>query len=81
MDRIHRLGQHRPVKAVKIVIEDSIESRIIQLQEKKMAMVNATLSADDQAMGRLTPADVGSLLLSTPARTNHSLRNSAGFLV
>jgi len=63
MDRIHRLGQHRPVKAVKIVIEDSIESRIIQLQEKKMAMVDATLSADDQAMGRLTPTDVGSLFL------------------
>jgi DNA repair protein RAD16 len=60
MDRIHRLGQHRPVRAVKIVIEDSIESRIIQLQEKKMAMVDATLSADDQAMGRLTPEDVSS---------------------
>jgi len=81
MDRIHRLGQHRPVKAIKIVIEDSIESRIIQLQEKKMAMVNATLSADDQAMGRLTPADVSSLFLSISARTNHSLRNSVGFLV
>lgn len=66
MDRIHRLGQHRPVKAVKIVIEDSIESRIIQLQEKKMAMVDATLSADDQAMGRLTPDDVGSLSPPTP---------------
>ena len=63
MDRIHRLGQHRPVKAIKIVVEDSIESRIIQLQEKKMAMVDATLSADDQAMGRLTPADVRSFLL------------------
>lgn len=67
MDRIHRLGQHRPVKAIKIVIEDSIESRIIQLQEKKMAMVDATLSSDDQAMGRLTPADVRFLVLSAPA--------------
>ena len=71
MDRIHRLGQHRPVRAVKIVIEDSIESRIIQLQEKKMAMVDATLSADDQAMGRLTPTDVSSLL-SFSTRTNRS---------
>lgn len=71
MDRIHRLGQHRPVRAVKIVIEDSIESRIIQLQEKKMAMVDATLSADDQAMGRLTPTDVSSLL-SFSIRTNRS---------
>lgn len=66
MDRIHRLGQYRPVKAIKLVIEDSIESRIIQvsechvskvvclclhdllqLQEKKSAMVDATLSTDD----------------------------------
>ena len=75
MDRIHRLGQHRPVKAVKIVIEDSIESRIIQLQEKKMAMVDATLSADDQAMGRLTPEDV-SFLPATFTLTNHSAESS-----
>ena len=47
MDRIHRLGQHRPVRAIKFVIEDSIESRIIELQEKKSAMVDATLSTDD----------------------------------
>ncbi|KAI6046523.1 SNF2 family N-terminal domain-containing protein [Pisolithus marmoratus] len=58
MDRIHRLGQHRPVQAIKLVIEDSIESRIIQLQEKKSAMVDATLSTDESAMGRLTPEDV-----------------------
>ncbi|KAI0069235.1 hypothetical protein BV25DRAFT_1896248 [Artomyces pyxidatus] len=61
MDRIHRLGQHRPVQAIKIVIEDSIESRIVQLQEKKSAMVDATLSTDDSAMGRLTPEDLSFL--------------------
>ena len=31
MDRIHRLGQRRPVQAIKLVVEDSIESRIIQV--------------------------------------------------
>ncbi|KAG2365608.1 P-loop containing nucleoside triphosphate hydrolase protein, partial [Suillus spraguei] len=61
MDRIHRLGQYRPVQAIKLVVEDSIESRIIQLQEKKSAMVDATLSTDDSAMGRLTPEDLGFL--------------------
>ncbi|KAL5530755.1 RAD16 [Sanghuangporus sanghuang] len=61
MDRIHRLGQHRPVEAIKLVVEDSIESRIVQLQEKKSAMINATLSTDDSAMGRLTPEDLGFL--------------------
>jgi DNA repair protein RAD16 len=47
MDRIHRLGQYRPVQAIKLVVEDSIERRIIQLQEKKSAMVDATLSTDE----------------------------------
>ncbi|CAE6511630.1 unnamed protein product [Rhizoctonia solani] len=60
MDRIHRLGQKRPVQAVKLVVEDSIESRIVQLQEKKSAMVDATLSSDDNAIGRLTPEDLSS---------------------
>lgn len=36
MDRIHRLGQHRPVHAIKLVIEDSIESRIIQVSRAIM---------------------------------------------
>jgi DNA repair protein RAD16 len=31
MDRIHRLGQRRPVQAIKLVVEDSIESRIVQV--------------------------------------------------
>lgn len=61
MDRIHRLGQHRPVQAIKLIIEDSIESRIIQLQEKKSAMVDATLSTDDSV--RSTFALLTALLL------------------
>lgn len=61
MDRIHRLGQHRPVQAIKLIIEDSIESRIIQLQEKKSAMVDATLSTDDSV--RSTFASLTALFL------------------
>ena len=61
MDRIHRLGQRRPVQAIKLVIEDSIESRIVQLQEKKSAMVDATLSTDD-SVGDLRPVRQSSLM-------------------
>lgn len=45
MDRIHRLGQHRPVTVVKMAIEDSIESKIIQLQEKKVRRALDSLSS------------------------------------
>lgn len=55
MDRIHRLGQKRPVEAIKLVVEDSIESRIVQLQEKKSAMVDATLSSDDSVRLKAFP--------------------------
>lgn len=57
-DRVHRIGQHRPVKITRLVIQDSIESRIIELQEKKASMINATIGSDDSAMQRLSTADV-----------------------
>lgn len=57
-DRVHRIGQHRPVKITRLVIEDSIESRIVELQEKKASMIHATIGADDACLNRLTPADM-----------------------
>ncbi|CAK9784888.1 hypothetical protein CC85DRAFT_283856 [Cutaneotrichosporon oleaginosum] len=62
MDRIHRLGQKRPVKVIKLVVEDSIEDQIVQLQAKKLAMTDAALSRDpDAALGKLTVDDLGFL--------------------
>jgi DNA repair protein RAD16 len=43
MDRIHRLGQRRPIRITRLIIENSIESRIVQLQEKKTALVESTV--------------------------------------
>lgn len=57
MDRIHRLGQHRPVKITRLIIENSIESRIVQLQEKKTALVESTVGMSsllDASMHLLT---------------------------
>ncbi|KAI8085212.1 SNF2 family N-terminal domain-containing protein [Halteromyces radiatus] len=58
MDRIHRLGQYRPIRITRLVIENSIESRIIQLQEKKTALVNSTIDRDQAALERLTVEDL-----------------------
>lgn len=57
-DRVHRIGQYRPVKITRFCIEDSIESRIIELQEKKATMINATINQDESAINRLTPDDL-----------------------
>ncbi|KAL7409269.1 SNF2 family N-terminal domain-containing protein [Mrakia frigida] len=61
LSRIHRLGQRRPVVCTKLCIEDSIESKIIQLQEKKLAMTSSTLDSDASSMGKLTQEDLSFL--------------------
>lgn len=44
VDRIHRLGQTRPVTTVKLIIEKSIEDRLLAVQRKKTELANMTLS-------------------------------------
>lgn len=62
MDRIHRLGQHRPIVVTRLIVQvrappntsiscllvhtfqNSIESRIDQLQEKKHLLFQGTVS-------------------------------------
>jgi SNF2 family DNA or RNA helicase len=45
IDRVHRLGQTRPVFVTRFVIEGSIEERILELQEKKRKLVQGALGA------------------------------------
>lgn len=46
VDRVHRLGQKRPVKTVRYIIRDSFEEKMLELQDKKRRL--ATLSMDNQ---------------------------------
>jgi DNA repair protein RAD16 len=43
IDRTHRLGQHRPIRAVRFVAEGTVEERILQLQEKKRLVFDGTV--------------------------------------
>jgi hypothetical protein len=45
-DRAHRIGQTKPVFVHKLVCRGTIEDRILQLQEKKAALVEALLSEE-----------------------------------
>ena len=39
----HRLGQTKPVTTVKLIIENSIEARLLEVQKKKTELANMTL--------------------------------------
>ena len=43
IDRVHRIGQKRDVNVHRIVIKDSIEDRILQLQDKKQRLADSVL--------------------------------------
>ncbi|KAJ5114563.1 hypothetical protein NUU61_000322 [Penicillium alfredii] len=58
-DRSHRIGQQRPCVVTRLCIEDSVESRIVQLQEKKANLIQGTINKDqDKALEKLTPEDM-----------------------
>lgn len=40
----HRLGQTRPVTTIKLIIENSIEARLLEVQKKKTELANLTLN-------------------------------------
>jgi DNA repair protein RAD16 len=64
-DRCHRIGQKRPCVITRLVIEDSVESRIVMLQEKKANMINGTINNDKTSMEKLTPEDMQFLFRGT----------------
>ncbi|KAI6913252.1 hypothetical protein KC334_g1558, partial [Hortaea werneckii] len=64
-DRCHRIGQKRPCVITRLCIEDSVESRMVMLQEKKANMINGTINNDKTSMEKLTPEDMQFLFRGT----------------
>jgi len=57
-DRIHRIGQFKPIKSTRFVIKDTVEERILQLQQKKQLVFEGTVGDSPDAMSKLTEADL-----------------------
>ncbi|EOY02217.1 PREDICTED: DNA repair protein RAD16 isoform X1 [Theobroma cacao] len=63
-DRIHRIGQCKPIRIVRFVIENTIEERILKLQEKKELVFEGTVGGSTEALGKLTEADMRFLFVT-----------------
>ncbi|KAJ8428092.1 hypothetical protein Cgig2_013304 [Carnegiea gigantea] len=64
MDRIHRIGQYKPIRIVRFVIENTIEERILKLQEKKELVFEGTVGGSSDALSKLTEADLKFLFVT-----------------
>lgn len=53
-DRSHRIGQEKTVTVFKLISSDTIEERILHLQEKKKDMADKIISADGMSLASLS---------------------------
>jgi SNF2 family DNA or RNA helicase len=48
VDRVHRLGQRRPVRTVRYIMRDSFEEKMLELQDKKVKLASLSLDGRDK---------------------------------
>ncbi len=61
-DRAHRIGQDKPVMVFRLVAKDTVEERILALQEKKRALAAAAVGEGGGAAAGITKEDLLALL-------------------
>jgi SNF2 family DNA or RNA helicase len=44
VDRVHRIGQKRPVRIIRYIMENSIEEKMLELQDKKNKLANLSMN-------------------------------------
>lgn len=57
-DRTHRIGQEKPVFVYRLIARDSVEEKIVQLQDKKRDLVDQLISTENGFFKDLTSEDI-----------------------
>jgi superfamily II DNA or RNA helicase len=65
--RAHRIGQDQPVFVYKLVVEGSIEERMLELQARKLALAQGVLGHDAAGASKFSEDDLGALLVPLDA--------------
>ncbi|MCO5248621.1 MAG: DEAD/DEAH box helicase [Chitinophagales bacterium] len=62
IDRAYRIGQKNHVIAIRLIVPDSIEEKIMKLQEKKLKLVEDLIHTDKNSFKNLSKDDLLSIL-------------------
>jgi non-specific serine/threonine protein kinase len=60
-DRAHRIGQNKPVFIYKFIARDTVEEKILKLQDRKKELVDQLISAEGSFFKSITTDDVKAL--------------------
>ncbi|MBO7167026.1 MAG: SNF2 helicase associated domain-containing protein [Kiritimatiellae bacterium] len=62
-DRAHRIGQKKTVYVVKMIAENTVEEKVLALQQKKQLIIDATIgTTDTQAINKMTYDDIKAII-------------------
>ena len=61
-DRAHRIGQKKKVTVYRMIVKDSIEEKILKLQEDKKDLADAILSGESKSLASLSAEELMGLL-------------------
>lgn len=62
ISRLHRMGQLKTVNAFSLITVDTIEEKILQLQQQKTELINNLISADGTSSKHLSEEDIHFIL-------------------
>jgi superfamily II DNA or RNA helicase len=62
IDRAHRIGQTRQVFAYRLIARDTVEEKVLELQQSKRDLADAIITADNSLLRNLTHDDLELLL-------------------
>ncbi|MEX0789424.1 MAG: C-terminal helicase domain-containing protein, partial [Actinomycetota bacterium] len=62
IDRAHRIGQVNPVFAYRLIAKDTVEEKVLQLQDSKRALADAIIGADNSLIRQIGREDLELLL-------------------
>jgi non-specific serine/threonine protein kinase len=58
VDRLHRIGQTRKVIAYKMIVENTVEEKMLELQERKKKLVSELITTEKGYFKSLSKDDV-----------------------
>ncbi|MDE6325681.1 MAG: SWF/SNF helicase family protein, partial [Duncaniella sp.] len=62
VNRLHRIGQKAKVMSYSIITHDTIEEKIMQLQQQKAQLFDSLINSDSSATKLLTEEDINFIL-------------------